>query len=49
MCEEALYERVKFSSGQKIPLPTDVGISRLFDDISMDQCREALQLWPSLI
>jgi len=49
MVEEALYERVKFSSGQKIPLPTAEGQSRLFNDISMDECREALALWPSLI
>lgn len=49
MCDEALYERVKFSSGQKIPLPTEVGHSRLFNDISMDQCREALELWPTLV
>jgi len=49
MCDEALYERVKFSSGQKIPLPTAVGESRLFNDISMDECREALELWPSLV
>lgn len=49
MVEEALYERVKFSSGQKIPLPTAVGQSRLFNDISMDQCRAALALWPTLV
>merc|ERR1719424_1045246 len=49
MVEEALYERVKFSSGQKIPLPTAEGESRLFNDISMDQCREALALWPTLV
>ena len=48
MVEEALYERVKFSSGQKIPLPTAEGESRLFNDVSMDQCREALALWPTL-
>jgi len=48
MVEEALYERVKFSSGQKIPLPTAEGEARLFNDISMDQCREALALWPTL-
>jgi 3-dehydroquinate synthase len=49
MVDEALYERVKFSSGQKIPLPTAVGEARLFNDISMDQCREALALWPTLV
>ena len=48
MVEEALYERVKFSSGQKIPLPTAEGEARLFNDISLDQCREALALWPTL-
>merc|ERR1719502_1802720 len=33
---EGLDERVKFSSGQKIPLPTAEGEARLFNDISMD-------------
>ena len=49
MCDEAMYERVKFSSGQKMPLPTGVGESRLFNDISMDECRAALALWPTLV
>merc|ERR1711972_504664 len=49
MCDEALYERVKFSSGQKIPLPVGLGRSRLFNDISMDECRQAIELWPELV
>ena len=49
MCDEALYERVKFSSGQKMPLPTGLGQSRLFNDISMDEVREALELWPQVV
>merc|ERR1711920_1159886 len=49
MCDEALYERVKFSSGQKIPLPTALGQSRLFNDISLDEMRKALSLWPDLV
>ena len=49
MCDEALYERVKFSSGQKIPLPTALGRSHLFNDISMDEVREALELWPHVV
>jgi len=49
LCEEALYERIKFSSGQKIPLPTALGQSRLFNDISLDEMRKALSLWPELV
>merc|ERR1712032_576462 len=49
MCDEALYERIKFSQGQKMPLPVQIGESRLFDDITMDQCRAALELWPTLV
>merc|ERR1711988_1971592 len=49
MCDQGLYERVKFSQGQKMSLPTDVGESRLFNDITMDEVRAALELWPTLI
>merc|ERR1712032_1662505 len=49
LCEEALHERIKFSSGQKIPLPTALGQSRLFNDISLAEMREALVLWPELV
>eukprot|EP00316_Scyphosphaera_apsteinii_P000692 CAMPEP_0119317166 /NCGR_PEP_ID=MMETSP1333-20130426/42193_1 /TAXON_ID=418940 /ORGANISM="Scyphosphaera apsteinii, Strain RCC1455" /LENGTH=545 /DNA_ID=CAMNT_0007323025 /DNA_START=100 /DNA_END=1737 /DNA_ORIENTATION=+ len=49
LCEEALYERVKFSLGQKIPLPTGLGQVRLFNDISAKQIREALAIWPDLV
>ena len=48
MCNEALYERVKFSQGQKIPLPVAAGMSRIFDDITQDQCIEALAVWREL-
>jgi len=48
MCNEALYERVKFSQGQKIPLPVAAGTSRIFDDIMQEQCEEALVVWREL-
>merc|ERR1712087_100894 len=44
----ALYERIKFSSGQKIPLPTEFGVARIFDDITQAQMDEALTLWTEL-
>jgi len=44
----ALYERIKFSSGQKIPLPTGFGVARIFDDITQEQMDEALALWAEL-
>jgi len=47
MVDEAIYERIKFSQGQKIPLPTGVGVSRLFNDITMEEMREALTIWPA--
>merc|ERR1711972_751214 len=49
LCEEALHERIKFSSGQKIPLPTALGQSRLFNDISLGEMRQALSIWPELV
>merc|ERR1711907_105478 len=48
MTAEALYERIKFSQGQKIPLPTGHGVARLFDDINQAQMDEALELWKEL-
>ena len=45
MCDEALYERVKFSQGQKIPLPTGRGVSRIFDDVTQAHVEEALDVW----
>ena len=45
---EALYERVKFSSGQKIPLPSGHGIGNIYDDITQSQMDEALELWKEL-
>ena len=45
MCDEALYERVKFSQGQKLPLPTAKGEARLFNDVTMEQVVAALDEW----
>lgn len=45
MCNTALYERVKFSQGQKIPLPVSAGASRIFDDITREQIELALDEW----
>ena len=42
---EAIYERVKFSQGQKIPLPTGKGEARIFNDITKEELVEALELW----
>ena len=48
MAAFALYERIKFSSGQKIPLPTGEGVARIFDDITQEQMDDALVLWAEL-
>jgi 3-dehydroquinate synthetase len=45
MVAQAMYERVKFSQGQKIPLPTGKGVAHLFNDITEDQLKEALAEW----
>ena len=45
MTAEALYERIKFSQGQKIPLPTGRGVSRIFDDVTQAQVEQALDVW----
>ena len=45
MTREALYERFKFSQGQKIPLPTGAGVSRIFNDIKQDEVEMALVRW----
>ena len=45
MVAQAMYERVKFSQGQKIPLPTGRGIAHLFNDITEDQLVAALAEW----
>jgi len=44
----SLKERIKFSQGQKIPLPTGHGVARLFNDITQEQMDEALALWKQL-
>ena len=48
MCAKAMYERVKFSQGQKLPLPVAYGTSRIFNDVSQEQMEEALSLWHQL-
>ena len=45
MLNQALYERVKFSQGQKIPLPVAPGVSRIFNDVTSEQVLEALDEW----
>merc|ERR1719163_142247 len=45
MLNQALYERVKFSQGQKIPLPVAPGVSRIFNDVTSEQVLEALEEW----
>ena len=47
LVNEAMYERVKFSSGQKIPLPVGAGVARIFNDISKKELLLALRLWQS--
>jgi len=44
----ALKDRIKFSQGQKIPLPTGHGVARLFNDVTQEQMDEALALWKQL-
>lgn len=48
MCAKAMYERVKFSQGQKVPLPVEYGRSRIFNDVSQEQMDEALVVWNEL-
>merc|ERR1711871_1708644 len=45
MANFALYERVKFSSGQKIPLPVAPGVARIFNDITKEEIEDALDEW----
>ena len=45
MVDEAMYERVKFSSGQKMPLPTGEGEARIFDDVTKEELLSALDVW----
>ena len=42
---EAIYERVKFSQGQKLPLPVGKGEARLFNDVTPEEIVEALKVW----
>ena len=48
MVEEALYERVKFSQGQKIPLPAAHGAARLYNDVTQEEMDTALALWKEM-
>jgi len=48
MCAKAMYERVKFSQGQKVPLPVAYGRARIFNDVSQQQMDEALDVWCEL-
>merc|ERR1719502_1128947 len=45
MCETALYERNKFSQGQKLPLPIGAGEARIFNDVTQEQVLAALAEW----
>jgi len=45
MCDTALYERNKFSQGQKLPLPTGAGEARIFEGITQEQVVAALAEW----
>ena len=45
MCDDALYERVKFSQGQKLPLVVGAGEARIFNDITPEQVVAALHEW----
>ena len=45
MAAFAMYERIKFSSGQKVPLPTGFGVARIFNDVTSEQVLEALDEW----
>merc|ERR1719502_2010870 len=40
MVSKAMYERVKFSQGQKVPLPVSCGTSRIYNDITEEQLHE---------
>merc|ERR1712203_1077809 len=48
MCAKAMYERVKFSQGQKVPLPVGYGRARIFNDVSQEEMDEALVVWNEL-
>ena len=45
LLDEAMYERVKFSQGQKIPLPVGPGESRIFNDITKEELLAGLELF----
>ena len=45
MAETAMYERNKFSQGQKLPLPVGRGVSRIVNDVTTEQIRAALDEW----
>ena len=48
MVNQAMYERVKFSQGQKIPLPAAHGAARLYNDVTQEEMDAALALWKEM-
>merc|ERR1719262_1022678 len=48
MVAKAMQERMKFSQGQKVPLPVALGTSRIANDITQEQLQEATVLWTEL-
>jgi len=45
MINEAMYERVKFSSGQKLPLPIGEGEARIFEGVTKEDLLAARGVW----
>merc|ERR1719440_2779953 len=48
MTAEAIYERVKFSQGQKVPLPAAHGVARIYNDVTQEEMDAALVLWKEM-
>ncbi len=48
MVNQSMYERVKFSQGQKIPLPAAHGAARLYNDVTQEEMDAALALWKEM-
>ncbi len=48
MIAKAMYERAKFSQGQKMPLPSGEGISRIYNNVTEEQLEAALALHKQL-
>merc|ERR1719440_695073 len=45
LINQAMYERVKFSQGQKIPLPVGDGEARIFNDVTKEELLDAHAEW----